>query len=136
MWRRGVNDRGVRGSSYQATSWKIRINQTAHAEGVVVAAKLDPRGGISVGNTPGFVANKRGHACRPSARFASVAFVTGALDPLSDRVSFQALLAPPPAPTLILCGESTPAKSKAENGGDSVQPRGTHWVAGSLGLHE
>jgi len=32
MWRRGVNDRGVRGSSYQATSWKIRINQTAHAD--------------------------------------------------------------------------------------------------------
>ncbi len=43
--------------------------------------------------TPGFVANKRGHACRPGARFASVAFVTGALDPLSDRVIQMDILA-------------------------------------------
>jgi pimeloyl-ACP methyl ester carboxylesterase len=87
--------------------------------------------------TPSFVANKRGHACRPGARFASVAFVTGALDPLFDRVSFQALLAPPPAPTLVLCGESTPQKSKSEMAAipasSDVRVR---WVAGSLGLYE
>jgi len=87
--------------------------------------------------TPDFVANKRGHACRPGARFGSIAFVTGALDPFSDRAGFQALLAPPPAPTLILCGESTPPKSKAEM---AVIPSGpevrVQWVAGSLGLYE
>ncbi len=87
--------------------------------------------------TPDFVANKRGYACRPGARFGSVAFVTGALDPFSDRAGFQALLAPPPAPTLILCGESTPPKSRAEM---AAIPSGSElrvqWVAGSLGLHE
>jgi len=87
--------------------------------------------------TPDFVANKRGHACRPGARFGSVAFVTGALDPVSDRASFQALLAPPPAPTFILCGESTPPKSKAEMAAipTSREVR-VRWVAGSLGLYE
>jgi pimeloyl-ACP methyl ester carboxylesterase len=86
---------------------------------------------------PDFVANKRGHACRPGARFGSVAFVTGALDPFSDRASFQALLAPPPAPTLILCGESTPRKSKAEMAAIASGPDvRVQWVAGSLGLHE
>ncbi len=87
--------------------------------------------------TPGFVANKRGHARRPGARFASVAFVTGALDPFSDRPGFQALLAPPPAPTLILCGELTPPKSKAEMAAiPSSRDVRVRWVAGSLGLYE
>ncbi|MGB3579998.1 MAG: alpha/beta hydrolase [Roseiarcus sp.] len=87
--------------------------------------------------TPRFVVNKRGHARRPGARFASAAFVTGALDPFSDRLSFQALLAPPPAPTLILCGESTPPKSKAEMAAiPSSREVRIQWVAGSLGLHE
>ena len=87
--------------------------------------------------TPDFVANKRGHACGPGARFASVAFVTGALDPFSDRLSFQALFAPPPAPTLILCGESTPPKSKAEMLAiPSTREVSVQWVAGSLGLYE
>jgi pimeloyl-ACP methyl ester carboxylesterase len=87
--------------------------------------------------TPDFVANKRGHARRPGARFASVAFVTGALDPFSDRPGFQALLAPPPAPVLILCGESTPPKSKAEMAAiPSSREVSVQWVAGSLGLYE
>jgi pimeloyl-ACP methyl ester carboxylesterase len=87
--------------------------------------------------TPGFVANKRGHARRPGARFASAAFVTGALDPFFDRLSFQAFLASPPAPTLILCGESTPPKSKAEMAAiPSSREVLVQWVAGSLGLYE
>ena len=87
--------------------------------------------------TADFVANKRGYACRPGARFGSVAFVTGALDPFSDRASFQALLSPPPAPTLTLCGESTPPKSKAEMAAIASGPDvRVQWVAGSLGLHE
>ena len=87
--------------------------------------------------TPDFVANKRGHARRPGTRFASVAFVTGALDPFSDRLSFQALFAPPPAPTLILCGELTPPKSKAEMAAIPSSPDvRVRWVSGSLGLYE
>ncbi|MDQ2802381.1 MAG: alpha/beta hydrolase [Pseudomonadota bacterium] len=94
--------------------------------------------------TPAFVAGKQGLARRPRGRFASVAFVTGALDPVADRHAFLTLLTPPPAPTLVLCGTATPPKSKAEmaaipTGGiadgsaDGVEVR---WVAGSLGLHE
>lgn len=87
--------------------------------------------------TPAFVATKRGFACRPGARFASVAFVTGALDPLQDRRGLQALLTPPPASTLVLCGTLTPPKSKAEMAaivpGPDVR---VQWVPGSLGLYE
>jgi pimeloyl-ACP methyl ester carboxylesterase len=64
--------------------------------------------------TDEFVAQKQAVARRRGARFASVAFVTGALDPLADRAAFMALLSPPPAPTLVLCGTATPPKSKAE----------------------
>jgi len=87
--------------------------------------------------TPEFVAAKRGFARQPGARFASVAFVTGALDVLPDRESFQALLAPPPAPTLVLCGAATPPKSKAEMAAIAPGPDvAVEWVPGSLGLHE
>ena len=87
--------------------------------------------------TPEFVAAKRGFARQPGARFASVAFVTGALDLLPDRDSFQALLAPPPAPTLVLCGTATPPKSKAEMAAIAPGPDvAVEWVPGSLGLYE
>ncbi len=87
--------------------------------------------------TPAFVAAKQGLARQPGARFASVAFVTGALDPLPDRESFRALLAPPPARTLILCGTATPPKSKAEMTAIAPGPDvAIEWVPGSLGLHE
>lgn len=87
--------------------------------------------------TAGFVAAKQRLSRQPGARFASVAFVTGALDPVADRAAFAALLTPPPAPTLVLCGEATPPKSKAEmqaiRPGPGVEVR---WAPGSLGLHE
>lgn len=87
--------------------------------------------------TPAFVAAKQGFARNSGARFASVAFVTGALDPVADRQAFQALLAPSSASTLILCGTGTPPNSKAEmaaiSAGKGVQ---VEWVPGSLGLYE
>jgi pimeloyl-ACP methyl ester carboxylesterase len=64
--------------------------------------------------TPVFIAKKQGVARRPGARFASVAFVTGQLDPVSDRDAFLALFDPPPVPILVLCGDATPPRSKAE----------------------
>ncbi len=87
--------------------------------------------------TPEFLAVKRGFACRSGARFASVAFVTGALDLARDRASFQSLLKLSPAPTLVVCGASTPPKSKAEMA--AIIPDGNvqvAWVRGSLGLYE
>ncbi len=87
--------------------------------------------------TPDFVRGKQRHARAPGARFASVAFVTGALDPVADRAAFHALLAPPSAPTLILCGEATPPKSRAEMDAIPTAAGVTlRWVEGSLGLNE
>jgi hypothetical protein len=87
--------------------------------------------------TPAFVAKKHGVARRPGARFGSVAFVTGNLDPVSDRGAFLALFNPPPVPTLVLCGNATPPRSKSEMvalaGQSGIDVR---WVAGALGLHE
>jgi hypothetical protein len=66
-----------------------------------------------------------------------VAFVTGNLDPVSSRGAFLALFDPPPAPVLVLCGDATPSKSKAEMTVLAEQPGiELRWMAGSLGLHE
>jgi hypothetical protein len=54
--------------------------------------------------TAAFVAKKQNVARRPGARFGSVAFVTGSLDPVSDRATFLALFDPPPVPILVFCG--------------------------------
>ena len=87
--------------------------------------------------TPAFVAKKQDAARRPGARFASVAFVTGQLDPVSDRGAFLALFDPPPAPTLVFCGNAAPPRSKAEMAvladRSGIDLR---WMPGSLGLHE
>ena len=87
--------------------------------------------------TPAFVAKKQAVARRPGARFGSVAFVTGQLDPAPDRAAFLALFDPPPVPILIFCGNATPRRSKAEMAA-LAERSGIHlrWVPGSLGLHE
>ena len=87
--------------------------------------------------TPAFAAKKQQVARRPGARFGSVAFVTGHLDPVSDRGAFLALFDPPPVPILVSCGNATPPKSKAEMAALAGQSGiDLRWVAGSLGLHE
>lgn len=48
------------------------------------------------------------------ARYGSVAFVTGGLDPVLSREAFQSLLTPPPAPILIVYGSGTPRRSRTE----------------------
>jgi pimeloyl-ACP methyl ester carboxylesterase len=87
--------------------------------------------------TPVFIAKKQGVARRRGARFASVAFVTGQLDPVSHRDAFLALFDPPPVPILVLCGDATPPRSKAEMvvlaGRSGIDLR---WMPGALGLHE
>jgi hypothetical protein len=87
--------------------------------------------------TPAFVAKKQDVARRQGARFGSVAFVTGQLDPVSDRAAFLALFDPPRVPILVLCGNATPPRSRAEMaalaGQSSIDLR---WMPGSLGLHE
>ena len=87
--------------------------------------------------TASFVGAKQALSRQPGARFASVAFVTGALDPVGDADAFARLLTPPPAPTLVLCGEATPPKSRAAMQTIPSSPEvEVRWVPGSLGLHE
>jgi pimeloyl-ACP methyl ester carboxylesterase len=87
--------------------------------------------------TPVFVAQKQNVARRPGARFGSVAFVTGQLDPVSDRAAFLALFDPPPLPVLVFCGNATPLRSKAEMAALAERSGiDLRWVAGALGLHE
>jgi pimeloyl-ACP methyl ester carboxylesterase len=90
--------------------------------------------------TPDLVRRKQAVARRPRARFASVAFVTGALDPVTSREAFHALLVPPPAPLKIIYGAETPARSRAEikammsGCGTAIEIESI--AGGSLGVHE
>lgn len=71
------------------------------------------------------------------ARFASVAFVTGGLDPVKNRKEFTDYFQPLPIPAAIVIGEQTPPKSREEMEFvvhfTSVQ---VYRMPGSLGLHE
>lgn len=73
----------------------------------------------------------------PGARFASVAFVTGALDPIQNRQAFTDYFQPLPIPAVIVIGEQTPPKSREEMEFvvhfTSVQ---VYRMPGALGLHE
>jgi hypothetical protein len=87
--------------------------------------------------TPALVAQKQDEARRPGARFGSVAFLTGNLDPVPDRGAFLALFDPPPVPTPVFCGSATPPKSKAEMTALAEQPGiDLRWMSGSLGPNE
>jgi pimeloyl-ACP methyl ester carboxylesterase len=71
------------------------------------------------------------------ARFAAVAFVTGALDPIRTRAAFFEYFQPLPVPTLLVIGDQTPPKSREEMEViahfSQVQSLG---MPGALGLHE
>jgi pimeloyl-ACP methyl ester carboxylesterase len=74
---------------------------------------------------------------RWGARLASAAFVTGALDPVRDRMQFIDYFQPLPVPVLMVIGEQTPPKSREEmeivvhfSGVQVLR------MPGSLGLHE
>ena len=88
--------------------------------------------------TPAFVAGKAEVARRRGGRFGSAAFVTGALDPVHDRVAFIDLASPPSAPTLVVYGADTPPRSAAEMEALAQVPgiEVRRLASGSLGLHE
>lgn len=60
------------------------------------------------------LAEKRRVIDAPGARFASAAFVTGALDRVTSRAEFLALAARAAVPITIIYGAETPARSRAE----------------------
>ncbi|WP_445925229.1 alpha/beta fold hydrolase [Leptodesmis sp.] len=87
--------------------------------------------------TRSLMAEKWQASCGRGARFASVAFVTGALDPVRDRMQFIDYFQPLPVPVLMVIGEQTPPKSREEmeivahfSGVQVLR------MPGSLGLHE
>jgi pimeloyl-ACP methyl ester carboxylesterase len=74
----------------------------------------------------------------PGARFASVRFVTGRLDPLDSRDEFVALGRRTQVPTLLLSGAETPTRSRAEIEALAVVPgiRSVQLPRGKLSAHE
>lgn len=87
--------------------------------------------------TPAFLSAKQENARRPGARFAAAAFVTGTLDPFRDRAACVAARRTADMPVLLITGEHTPQKSRAEM--DALAAAGARpplVVPGSLGLHE
>lgn len=83
--------------------------------------------------------DKRRVAQARGARFASVRFVTGALDPFESSAAFQAAAAAiPPGRLGLVWGAETPPKSKAEMGmlAAAAQVSPTVLPHGKLGVHE
>jgi pimeloyl-ACP methyl ester carboxylesterase len=74
----------------------------------------------------------------PGARFASVRFVTGRLDPLASRDEFLALARRAAAPILVVYGAETPPRSRAEMEALAALPgiRSVRLSRGKLAVHE
>ena len=74
----------------------------------------------------------------PGARFASVRFVTGGLDPLTSREAFLDLGRRAGVPILLIYGAETPPKSRAEMEAFAALPgiRSVILPRGKLAVHE
>jgi pimeloyl-ACP methyl ester carboxylesterase len=74
----------------------------------------------------------------PGARFASVRFVTGRLDPLASRDEFLALARRAAAPILVVYGAETPPRSRAEMEALAALPgiRSVRLSRGKLAVYE
>jgi pimeloyl-ACP methyl ester carboxylesterase len=74
----------------------------------------------------------------PGARFGSVRFVTGRLDPLASREAFLDVARRAATPILLLYGADTPPKSRAEMEALAALPgiRSVRLPRGKLSVHE
>src|SRR5262249_9449451 len=81
---------------------------------------------------------KRAVVRAPGARFASVRFVTGRLDPLASRDAFLDLARRAAAAILLIYGAETPPKSRAEMEALAAVPgvRTARLPQGKLAVHE
>jgi pimeloyl-ACP methyl ester carboxylesterase len=87
--------------------------------------------------TPDFMAQKYATTQQRGARFGPAAFVTGGLDPVTNRGAFLQLFAGLRAKCWVITSEDGPPKSKAEMAAIAAIPTvqiQSH--PGSLGLHE
>lgn len=85
--------------------------------------------------TPQFIQHKWQTTQQRGARFTSAAFVTGTLDAVQSQADFLNLV-PSSVPLLVVIGESTPPKSRAEMDALAAVVGVSRVVPGSLGLHE
>lgn len=87
--------------------------------------------------TPEFIDRKHQITQQPGARFAPAAFVTGALDPATNRDDFLAWFQGLSIPAMVVIGEQAPPKSKAEMEVLAALPGvQSKRFPGTLGLHE
>ncbi|MBH8552642.1 alpha/beta hydrolase [Nostocaceae cyanobacterium CENA357] len=87
--------------------------------------------------TPSFITQKWQTTQQPGARFASAAFVTGNLDAIHEQPDFLTLARSLSIPLMVVIGESSPPKSRAEMDALAALPGVTSVIIpGSLGLHE
>ncbi|PLZ94730.1 alpha/beta hydrolase [Fischerella thermalis CCMEE 5268] len=87
--------------------------------------------------TPSFIEHKWQNTQQPGARFAPAAFVTGNLDAVHHQADFLTLAQNLSVPLMVVIGESSPRKSRADMDAlaalSGVQ---TAVLPGSLGMHE
>lgn len=87
--------------------------------------------------TPKFIAQKHQITAKNGARYASAAFVTGAIDPVAKREEFLHLLTSVSMPVLIILAENAPPKSKAEMiAMAELEEVQTVRLGGTLGIYE
>ncbi|NET60030.1 MAG: alpha/beta hydrolase [Symploca sp. SIO2E6] len=87
--------------------------------------------------TPEFIAQKHQITSKHGARYAPAAFVTGAIDPVTDREEFLQLLESVSIPMLIILAENAPPKSKAEMEAMAELAKvQTVRLEGTLGIYE
>ena len=87
--------------------------------------------------TPEFITRKHQITSKPGARYAPAAFVTGAIDPVTDREEFLQLLESVSIPVLIILAENAPPKSKAEmEAMAELEQVQTVRLRGTLGIYE
>jgi len=87
--------------------------------------------------TPEFITEKRQITQHPGARYAPVAFVTGAIDPVTSRAEFLELIESVSQPILTVIAKQAPPYSLAEMEAiGEVAKVETVRITGTLGIHE
>ena len=87
--------------------------------------------------TPEFIAQKHQITSKDGARYAPAAFVTGAIDPVTNREEFLQLLESVSIPVLIILAENAPPKSKGEMSAmTELEQVQTVRLRGTLGIYE
>ena len=87
--------------------------------------------------TPEFIAQKHPITSKSGARYAPAAFVTGAIDPVTNREEFLQLLESVSMPVAIVLAENAPPKSKAEmEAMAKLEKVQTFRLRGTLGMYE